>query len=513
MTKAETDLIKNDLDASQNDDSEIEVAVKPNDPIQEAMGQFGKWHILVFASLFLIKFPVAWHQMSIIFLAPKPTFKCANYTIDKCSPDCTEYEYDRSVFEETIITTFNLVCHNEQWANISQTIFMSGILVGSILFGTLADKFGRRIPLVVAVFLQLISGVATSFSPWFWLFCLLRFVTAVATGGTMTTSFVLVMEITSVRWRELISILYQIPFNLGHLTLPGFAYFIRDWRYLQLALSLPSIILISYYWLVPESPLWLFAVGRIDEASKVLEKSSRMNQLPTENIHRNLVAHKKQLTSSDNSTQSKGNIWDLFRTPNMRTKTLCMCFNWLVCGLGFFGLAQYVGQVVGDIYMNVAVSAIMGLPGILSCIYTMRRFGRKKTMICANALVGICMISIALVPATMPGAIVALSSIGMIGSNAAFPTAYLYACELFPTVVRNIGVGTASMVARIGSMVAPFVAGLSVTYHWLPPVIFGATSLIAMCLLFFLPETNGVPLPETLEDGENFGKKKTKELY
>lgn len=40
---------------------------------------------------------------------------------------------------------------------------------------------------MVAVFLQLISGVATSFSPWFWLFCLLRFVTAVATGGSMTT--------------------------------------------------------------------------------------------------------------------------------------------------------------------------------------------------------------------------------------------------------------------------------------------------------------------------------------
>lgn len=144
--------------------------------------------------------------MSIIFLAPKADFKCANQQIDKCSSNCSEHEFDRTVFSETIITTFDLVCENEQWANISQTIFMSGILVGSILFGTLADKYvalrwsnwidcyrsllcryGRRIPLVAAVFLQLISGVATSFTPWFWLFCLLRFVTAVATGGSMTT--------------------------------------------------------------------------------------------------------------------------------------------------------------------------------------------------------------------------------------------------------------------------------------------------------------------------------------
>lgn len=46
---------------------------------------------------------------------------------------------------------------------------------------------GRRIPLVTAVLLQLLSGIATSFAPWFWLYCFLRFTTAVATGGTMST--------------------------------------------------------------------------------------------------------------------------------------------------------------------------------------------------------------------------------------------------------------------------------------------------------------------------------------
>ncbi len=63
------------------------------------------------------------------------------------------------------------------------------------------------------------------------------------------------------------------------------------------------------------------------------------------------------------------------------------------------------------------------------------------------------------------------------------------------------------MSARLGSMVAPFVATFSETYHWLPPVIFGVIPLIGMVLLFFLPETNGAPLPETLEDGESFGKR------
>lgn len=56
-------------------------------------------------------------------------------------------------------------------------------------------RFGRRLPLVVAVIIQLIFGLASSFVPWFWLYLIFRFLTALATGGTMITSFVLTMEL------------------------------------------------------------------------------------------------------------------------------------------------------------------------------------------------------------------------------------------------------------------------------------------------------------------------------
>lgn len=78
--------------------------------------------------------------MSIIFLAPPLNVSCANDTIPACSDECFEYNYDRSIFTETIKTTWNLVCQREQWANFSQTIFMAGILIGNVLFGTLSDK-------------------------------------------------------------------------------------------------------------------------------------------------------------------------------------------------------------------------------------------------------------------------------------------------------------------------------------------------------------------------------------
>lgn len=79
--------------------------------------------------------------MSIIFMAPKVNYTCDTLNVtDTCSSECTSYKFDRKIFTETIQMTWNLVCNKDQLANVSQTIFMFGILVGNIVFGTLADK-------------------------------------------------------------------------------------------------------------------------------------------------------------------------------------------------------------------------------------------------------------------------------------------------------------------------------------------------------------------------------------
>lgn len=55
---------------------------------------------------------------------------------------------------------------------------------------------------------------------------------------------------------------------------------------------------------------------------------------------------------------------------------------------------------------------------------------------------------------------VCLGAIGILGCGISFPTLYLFSGEIYPTVIRNIGVGTGSVCARVGSMIAPFVASL-----------------------------------------------------
>ena len=88
---------------------------------------------------------------------------------------------------------------------------------------------------------------------------------------------------------------------------------------------------------------------------------------------------------------------------------------------------------------------------------------------------------------------------------------YVYSAEIFPTVVRAVGVGSSSVFARVGGMVAPFVGSLDkVISPTFPIAIFGLTSLLSGCLVLMLPETKDLKLPDTLEEAEEATKKDLK---
>ena len=79
----------------------------------------------------------------------------------------------------------------------------------------------------------------------------------------------------------------------------------------------------------------------------------------------------------------------------------------------------------------------------------------------------------------------------------------MYSAEIYPTVVRSVGVGSSSVFARVGGMVAPFVGSLDkVVNPSFPIVVFGLTAFAAGVLSLFLPETMGRKLPDTIEEGE-----------
>lgn len=251
---------------------------------------------------------------------------------------------------------------------------------------------------------------------------------------------------------------------------------------------------------MPESPRWLLSVGRVDEALAILKRAAEVNKVSGPEIEE---AQKEvvKLAGQSKEKHKGGNALELVKTKHTRIKTICTCIIWLVIGLCYFGVAQYMGQIGGNMFINIAIAGGIQIPANICCIFIMdwKKLGRRGTMI---LFFSICALSMLLIPAIPTEQTWITGCIGMLSISITFSVIYIFTGELFPTLVRNVAMGTASMFARFGSMTAPFVASVSSGEKWISPVVFGVMPLLAVAACFPLPETLGCRLHDTTEEDE-----------
>ncbi|XP_049885643.1 organic cation transporter protein-like [Pectinophora gossypiella] len=472
------------------------------DVFSKLIGDFGRWQLLVFCTVFLIKLPTGWVQMAIVFLTPRPVFWCVQFANSSaiganstCYDDCLRYDYDTSPMESTVVSEWGLICDRAWLASFTQTILQLGVLVGSVIFGFLADRYGRKHTFLLAVVSLICLGLGVPFSPDYVTFTVLRFFLGVATAGTMVVSFVIVMEAIGPRYRELFGCFFHLPFIMGHLLVPLVAFYWRSWDSFLLVLGVSNVLFLGYFFVLVESPRWLLSVHRVEEAANIVTTAANMNKLPTVNIHETLS---KLALDSRTVDQPRLNYWALLR-PELRVRTACSVVLWLVTGHTYFGFNQYIGQTSPDPFLSVAVTALVQVPANFLAIWMVRQLGRKITAMSSLLICGASIVALGVVP-QLAWLTQTLAAIGNGFASVAATCIYIYSSELFPTVVRNMGVGVSSTAMRVGSMIAPFVASLSSTAYWLPTAIFGVTPILAGLVVVLLPETKGRKLPDSIEE-------------
>lgn len=416
------------------------------------------------------------------------------------------WEFNYTVIPySTVATELEWVCENAALPSSAQSIFFIGAIFGGLIFGWIADRYGRIPALVGANLVGFFAGVATAFSTTFWEFAVCRFLFGFAFDNCFTMMYILVLEYVGPKWRTFVANMsIAIFFTFAACLLPWIAYFLADWRMTSLVTSIPLILAIAAPWLVPESARWIVSQGKVDKAIGILKNFEKMNgtKVP-DDIYEEFKESCARIQKEEETGKSYS-VLDLFKTPRLRNITLLLILIWMMISLVFDGHVRNVNNLGLDVFVTFTIAAATELPADTLLTLVLDRWGRRWLACGSLVISGIfsvwaCTVSDHIYAAT-------LAIMGRFFVNISYNIGLQYAAELLPTVVRAQGVALIHIMGYVASIAAPFVVYLDFVSPVLPLLVLGTLGILGGILSLLLPETLDQDLPQTLQDGEDFGR-------
>ncbi|KAF5303034.1 hypothetical protein FQR65_LT08363 [Abscondita terminalis] len=427
---------------------------------------------------------------------------------EECSPNLFGKEVERCnrwVFgqERTIVNDWNITCLENQWMlSLVGTCHFAGIIVGSAVFGALADRYGRKSIFIFCTILMSVSGVVQVFSPEYITFTTLVFINALGTAGIYPLAFIIGVEMVGRKKREVTGMILNYFYAIGEALVALISWLTKDWVQTQVIASAPAIIFIAYYWLLPESVRWLLAKEKEDEAKQIVYRVAKVNKINLSDAFIDSFKRDEEFNvpKRHKQPQTLPMIKSMIKSRKLIVRFVIVFYIWAVNAFIFYGLSINSTSIGGDKYLNFALVCLAEIPGITLAWISIQKLGRRISLVGSHLICGITCCLTVFVPPSEQWAIVVLFLIGKLGVTAAFSVSYVFTSELLPTLIRSGGVGVASTCARFGALLAPFVPLLANYIHYLPMLLFGIVAISAGLLALKLPETLGIKLPETVID-------------
>uniref|UniRef100_A0A3B3T9Y0 Solute carrier family 22 member 3 n=1 Tax=Paramormyrops kingsleyae TaxID=1676925 RepID=A0A3B3T9Y0_9TELE len=370
----------------------------------------------------------------------------------RLAPCTNGWAFDPSL--STIVSEFQLVCENAWQADLNQAFLNVGLLLGALVIGYGADRYGRKLCFLISIFGFGISGIGMIFSPNYMVLLVIRIIQGVFGKGAWMSAYVLVTEIVGSDQRRLVGTVAQLFFTAGVIILPGIAYLIPSWKTLQFSITAPCFLFLCT---IPQYP------------SILLKRHCGLSLQTSADIPNLCFGHFSRFTSS----------------------------------VVYQGLIMRTGIVWGNLHLEFFITGVVELPSALLFYLTVDWLGRRIPFAVSNIIGGLSCLATAFIPEDISWLKTAIAIIGRLGITLGFEIVYLISTELYPTTLRNLGVSVVSSLSDIGGIAAPFLLfRLASVWTELPMVLYGLMSLIYGALVFLLPETKGIDLPESTEDIE-----------
>ncbi|XP_021479766.2 solute carrier family 22 member 4 [Oncorhynchus mykiss] len=405
------------------------------------------------------------------------------------------WKYSKEVYQSTFVTEWDVVCDNAYKVPLTTSIHYFGALVGTFISGQMSDRFGRKPALFTTIIIQIVATFAQIFSPNWEAFSIIFFFVGAGSVSNYVIAYVLGTEILSPGVRVVFSSLgVFLSSAIGYMLMSPVAYFIREWRWLLVPMAGSGLIYMPLWWVIPESPRWLLSQGRVEEAEAILRDAARRNRVEAPEV----IFTPSEVEDALAMKDMKHNILDVMRSSNMLSITVLCSLLWMIISCGYFALILNTNNLNGNPYINCFLSGVVEVPAYFIALVLLRYCSRHLCQSSTLFLGGTVILFINIVPTDLPEVAVFLEMVGKFAITAAFCVVYAVTSELFPTVVRNMAMGTCSMAARIVTILSPFIIYLGNYYKNLPYIFIGSLAIFGGLCCFILPETYGRVLPETI---------------
>ncbi|XP_034662428.1 organic cation transporter protein [Drosophila subobscura] len=419
------------------------------------------------------------------------------------------YEYADP--ESTFVSDWDLTCERSIQRTSAQVSLSLGKFCGSFSFGILADKFGRKTSFTLGAAFFVVGSFFCTFSPWYSLFLAGRFALGAASSGLFYPAFTMIVENVCLKHRSWMSIAFSASYPIGMIILAIIGYLIQPWRHLQLALTIPSLLLILNCYLMNESPRWLITNQRYDRVYKILFKQPSHYEIQPALAapSADLVTDKKSLEPEGGSSVSLldklksgplKSIIELFANPSVRKLIFTSYFMFCVTSLSYYVTALNAANLSVSRYLYIVATGLVDIPSYLVPVIMLRFTGRRITTSFLFLWTGVSLLLVLAVPTGSTTWIVAFAMLGRFGISATYSVVTLYTAELYPTQIRNSALGTCSTFAHVGSISAPYVVDVLGAFGWyIPTTICGCCVLVAGLLTLTLPETGTDKLSDKID--------------